>query len=94
MQSCIRPKLFGQSNLVVALRKIFDTLNEKKKMEPMRESGAVTFRTQQDLHEAGVAGVQPEESGADKAPSVCRHANVNTDDDEFIRYVESWHFLK
>ena len=86
MQSCIRPKLFGQSNLVVALRKIFDTLNEKKKMESMHESGAVTLRTQQEIHEAGI---HSQESGADKAPSVCRHANVNTDDDEFIRYVHS-----
>ncbi|XP_034230494.1 SPRY domain-containing protein 3-like [Thrips palmi] len=83
MQSCIRPKFFGQSNLVVALRKIFDTLNEKKKMEGQGGSGAATIRTDEDCHDSAGSS---EEAGTERTPSVCRHANVCTDDNEFISY--------
>lgn len=82
MQSCIRPKFFGQSNLVVALRKIFDTLNEKKKMEGQGGSGAATISTDEDYHDSAGSS---EEAGTERIPSVCRHANVSTDDNEFIR---------
>lgn len=81
MQSCIRPKLFGQSNLVVALRRIFDTLNERKRMEAEGGSGAATISSEEDFHDSAGSS---DEAALDKI-RLCRHANVHTDDNEFIR---------
>ncbi|KAE8744387.1 hypothetical protein FOCC_FOCC008991 [Frankliniella occidentalis] len=83
MQSCIRPKLFGQSNIVVALRKIFHTLNEKKKMEAEGGSGAAAVNSEEDFNESIESH---DDAGNEKFPYLCRHAYVHTDDNEFISY--------
>ncbi len=82
MQSCIRPKLFGQSNIVIALRKIFHTLNEKKKMEAEGGSGAAAINSEEDFNESIES---QDDAGNEKFPYLCRHAYVHTDDNEFIR---------